>query len=72
MLCRLKVTAALSKPAQDRVLAELQFDLCHFDSTLVVGDHHRSKYDQQSVPFGYGDDVLHHFDKRVGDPVGKV
>jgi hypothetical protein len=46
MLCRLKVTAALSKPAQDRVLAELQFDLCHFDSTLVVGDHHRSKYDQ--------------------------
>jgi hypothetical protein len=22
------------------------------------------KYDQQSVPFGYGDDVMHYFDKR--------
>jgi hypothetical protein len=34
---------ALSKPAQDRVLAELQFDLCHVDSTLVMWDHHRSE-----------------------------
>ena len=34
---------ALSKPAQDSVLAELQFDLCHVDSTLVMGDHHRSE-----------------------------
>jgi hypothetical protein len=34
---------ALSKPAQDRVLAELQFDLCHVDRTLVMGDHHRSE-----------------------------
>jgi hypothetical protein len=33
----------LSKPAQDRVPAELQFDLCHVNSTLVMGDHHRSE-----------------------------
>lgn len=31
---------ALSKPAQDSVLAKLQFDLCHIDSTLMMGDHH--------------------------------
>jgi hypothetical protein len=31
---------ALGKPAQDRALAKLQFELCHVDGTLMMGDHH--------------------------------